>query len=421
MLSIRNVTIKNKLILIIMSTCVAVLFLASLIELIYERKETRKDTVISTSCYAGMIGDNCRAALAFEDSQDAEETLKSLHVEPSIKYACVYTSDNKLLAKYHSDGSEGMCDPPEVPKEGHYFEKGYFKLTKYIKENDEIVGIVYIQYDMSKVNREFFFRAGTVGLIILACSLIAYLVSFRLQNVISGPILSLSKIARSVSDRKDYSIRASKQSNDELGLLIDSFNEMLEQIQQRDVALTEAKNKLETRVEERTAELTLAVEDLRKEISEHKRTQIDLEEAQERLIETAHKAGMAEVAADVLHNVGNVLNSINVTTTLITKQVSNSEIKNLEKLAVIINNNIQEIGKFLTEDPKGKHIPVYLTEVSKCLINEQADIMEKLRLLSKNVEHIKEIVSTQQAYAKISAVEVQAGGIHRHAGHGSPG
>jgi len=384
-----------------------VLFIASIIELIYERKEARRDTVISTSCYADMIGDNCKAALAFEDKIDAEETLDSFHAEPSIKYACIYTKENRLLAEYHAPGSSGICKPPSNLEEKHFFENGYFKLIRHVKDHDGVVGTVYIQYDMSEVNKEFIIRAGIVSMIGFMCSLIAYMVSFRLQKLISGPILSLTSVAKSVSEKKDYSIRVQRHNNDEIGLLIDSFNEMLEQIQNREIALTEAKYKLETRVKERTAELTLANEDLKKEISEHKRTQTDLEEAQERLIETAHKAGMAEVAADVLHNVGNVLNSINVSTTLITKKVVNSEISNLGKLAELINAHLDDLGTYLNEDPKGKHIPVYLTEVSKCLIDEQSDIIEKLRILAKNVEHIKEIVSTQQSYAKISAVEVQ--------------
>lgn len=390
-----------------MSTCLAVLLLASIIELIYERSESRKEMITSTLCYADMIGDNCKAALAFGDTQDAEETLKSLRVESSIKFACLYTKDGKLLAKYQASGSDCVYESPKRPEEGYYFENGFFKLSKHIKENNEVIGTVYIQLDLYKVNNEFFLRACVVIMIMLMCSLIAYLVSFRLQKVISGPILSLTEVARAVSEKKDYSIRAENQNCDEIGLLICSFNEMLEQIQQREAALTEAKNKLETRVNERTAELTRSNEELKKEINEHKRTQTDLEEAQERLIETAHKAGMAEVAADVLHNVGNVLNSINVTTTLITKQVVNSEVSNLGKLAELINNHMGDIGKYITEDPKGKHVPVYLTEVSKCLIKEQADITDKLRILAKNVEHIKEIVSTQQSYAKISAIEVQ--------------
>ena len=134
----------------------------------------------------------------------------------------------------------------------------------------------------------------------------------------------------------------------------------------------------------------------------------ELQKVHEELVLASHRAGMAEVAADVLHNVGNVLNSINVSTTLVTEKVANSELANLEKLASLINDHIEDLGTFLTEHPQGKHIPVYLTEVSKCLTDEQADIVSKLRVLADNVEHIKEIISTQQSYARISGVEIRA-------------
>jgi PAS domain S-box-containing protein len=143
------------------------------------------------------------------------------------------------------------------------------------------------------------------------------------------------------------------------------------------------------------------------DITDLKHAQEELQKTQERLLEASRMAGMAEVAADVLHNVGNVLNSINVSTTLITGKVTNSEVANLEKVARIINEHIDEIGTFLTEDPQGKHIPVYLTEVSKCLQAEQTDIISKLQVLTGNVQHIKDIISMQQAYAKVSGVEVQ--------------
>jgi PAS domain S-box-containing protein len=143
------------------------------------------------------------------------------------------------------------------------------------------------------------------------------------------------------------------------------------------------------------------------DITDLKQAEAELKATQEKLIETARRAGMAEVAADVLHNVGNILNSINVSTTVIKEKVTNSELANLEKVASIINEHIDDLGMFLTEDPQGKHIPVYLTEVSKCLTDEQADIISKLKGLADNVQHIKDIVSMQQSYAKVSGAEVQ--------------
>jgi PAS domain S-box-containing protein len=142
-------------------------------------------------------------------------------------------------------------------------------------------------------------------------------------------------------------------------------------------------------------------------ITQRKESQAQLKATQEKLIETAHRAGMAEVATDVLHNVGNVLNSVNISTTLITEKITYSELENLRKVVNLINDNSDNLGTFLTEDAKGKHIPAYLTEISKYLQDEQADIINRLRVLADNVEHIREIVSTQQSYAKAVGVEVQ--------------
>ncbi|MFH1882496.1 MAG: ATP-binding protein, partial [Planctomycetota bacterium] len=144
-----------------------------------------------------------------------------------------------------------------------------------------------------------------------------------------------------------------------------------------------------------------------KDISKRKQAEAKLKAVQEKLIDTAHRAGMSEVAVDVLHNVGNVLNSINVSTTVIREKVTSSEVANLEKVASMINEHTDDLGTFLTEHPQGKHIPVYLTEVSKCLQNEQTYIIDKLKVLTENVQHIKDIVSTQQSYAKVLGVEVQ--------------
>ena len=108
----------------------------------------------------------------------------------------------------------------------------------------------------------------------------------------------------------------------------------------------------------------------------------------------------------MLHNVGNVLNSINVTATLICEKVSNSEVPNLKKVVDIIKENSDDLGTFLTQDQRGRHIPAFLAEVSKALVEEQTDIIDKLRSLTENVEHIKETVKTQQSYARVSGVEI---------------
>jgi len=115
---------------------------------------------------------------------------------------------------------------------------------------------------------------------------------------------------------------------------------------------------------------------------------------------------MAEVATDVLHNVGNILNSINVTSTLIREKVSNLRVAKLKKVSDMLKEHTDDLGTYLTEDSKGKHVPVYLTEIAAFLNDEQVDIIDKLESLTENVNHIKEIISVQQSYAKVSGLEM---------------
>ncbi len=123
-----------------------------------------------------------------------------------------------------------------------------------------------------------------------------------------------------------------------------------------------------------------------------------LEVTYKKLMETAHRAGMAEVAANVLHNVGNALNSISVSAGIITEKITNSEIANLTRLAELLSKHSADLAEFLTNDPQGKHIPTYLAEVSGYLSAQQTETIEKLHSLMKNVEQVKDIIKTQQTY-----------------------
>ncbi|MBN2314717.1 MAG: GHKL domain-containing protein, partial [Sedimentisphaerales bacterium] len=132
----------------------------------------------------------------------------------------------------------------------------------------------------------------------------------------------------------------------------------------------------------------------------------ELERAHQRLIKTSHQAGMAEVATDVLHNVGNVLNSINVSANYIQDIIMDSKAKNLKKVVDMISDHTEDLGAFLTQDERGKHIPVYLAEAAKLLVHEHSGISEKVRSLVKNVGHIKQIIKAQQGYARAGGLEV---------------
>jgi PAS domain S-box-containing protein len=519
--TLRDMTIRWKLILIIMSTCAFALALSGTAFIVSERTILRHFMVHNLLTQAEIVADNCKAALVFKEAKDAQEVLNALRVESSIVSASIYTKSGEPFAEYYRDGTDKNLHPSGPEEYGHFFKDGLLVAHKTIVLDGETIGTICLRSNLAPMRAMLKLHTYITIAVILFASLTALLLSSVLQGVISKPILGLTDTARAVSEKGDYSTRAPKQTHDEIGVLIEAFNKMLEQMQKRDMQLVERADELTTTNEQLATEIAerkQAEETLREsenkyrtlienlpqkvfskdrhsvylscnesyaldlgikaeaikgrtdyeffprklaekyrcddkrimetggtetieekylqngremiiqtvktpikgeqghisgvlgifwDITDLKHAQEELRKTNERLLEASRKAGMAEVAADVLHNVGNVLNSINVSTTLITGKVTNSEVANLEKVARLINEHIGEIGTFLTEHPRGKHIPVYLTEVSKCLLAEQTDIISKLQVLTDNVQHIKDIISMQQAYARISGVEVQ--------------
>ncbi len=169
--------------------------------------------------------------------------------------------------------------------------------------------------------------------------------------------------------------------------------------------------KLETLVEERTHELRSAKDAAETAVIAKNefidalgRAELEREDLHRQLLDTSRQAGMAEVATGVLHNVGNVLNSVNVSATLVAEQVHRSTSAKLGKVVELLNQHEADLGAFLTDDPKGRVIPAYLAALAGQLAGEQTNAVTEVESLRKNIEHIKEIVAMQQNYAKLSGV-----------------
>jgi len=113
---------------------------------------------------------------------------------------------------------------------------------------------------------------------------------------------------------------------------------------------------------------------------------------------------MAEVATGVLHNVGNVLNSVNVSTMLIVDRLTRSRITHLANVSVALRENAGDLGRYMTEDPKGQRLPAFIHSLAERLSVEQAELLREVEGLTKNIAHIKEIVAVQQSYAKVSGI-----------------
>ena len=208
--------------------------------------------------------------------------MNALRAEPHIVAACVYKKNGKLFAKYVRTPGKAGFNPPESAADSHYFKQDHLWLFQRIRFNGDTEGTILLKSDLRALRSRFLRYAGIVVLVLPGSLFVALLLSGRLQRLISQPILQLVKTAKSIALDRDYSVRAQKQSEDELGLLIDSFNQMLTQIQERDVQLQEAQNRLEHRVLERTAELSRSNSELQEQMEARQQAQEALRKSDER-------------------------------------------------------------------------------------------------------------------------------------------
>jgi len=140
------------------------------------------------------------------------------------------------------------------------------------------------------------------------------------------------------------------------------------------------------------------------DITERKKAELELREMNKQLMEVSRQAGMAEVATNVLHNVGNVLNSVNISCTVISDRVRTSHIATLAKLAELVRENAGDLAGFFTNDPRGRKVPEFLGELAERLSAERSMVLSELQLLNQNIDHIKEVVVVQQDYANVCGV-----------------
>jgi signal transduction histidine kinase len=273
MLLVQNMAIRNKLITIVMLTCLTTLLLVGSAFVYWQWTGLRNNMKEDLLTKAQITADNCKAALTFEDTEDAEKTLKALKADSTILFGCVYKKSGLVFASYARAEADKTRLAIEAKEQGYRFSEGLLTVFQPIVLDNEAIGIVCLRSDLSPMYAALKRNAGNTVAVLLLATLAAYFISSRLQRIISGPILALAQVAQDVSEKRDYSMRAAKQSNDEVGLLIDAFNEMLEQIQQRDSELVKAKGELEVRVQERTSELTGANKQLTAEIGEREKAE----------------------------------------------------------------------------------------------------------------------------------------------------
>ncbi len=401
---VDQMSINRKLTLLVAVSVAVALSLSCIAFVINDIRFMRSSMVRQLSALADVLGSNTTAALTFDDSDSAEQILDSLRLQPTVQSAYIYDIDGALFATYSRAEVAGA--PPTIPLYvGYRFTHGgYLDVSENIVTNGEIIGRIYLRSSLDLIYDELLGYAVIVGFVMVVAFGAAYMLASRLQLAISRPILALADAAQRISAEQDYSIRVQKTSGDELGTLYDEFNYMLEQIETSKEALVDAHNKLEMRVEDRTRQLSEANQELSKEVAERRRAEKELELVHQELVASARRAGMAEIATGVLHNVGNVLNSVNVSAAMLASRLKASKRAHLGRVVAMLEQHHEDLGEFLTTDEKGRQIPDFLKALAEHLQTEEEAMVEETRSLTTDVEHIKTIIATQQSYAGNSSM-----------------
>ncbi|MEN8215596.1 MAG: ATP-binding protein [Pseudomonadota bacterium] len=302
----RDIAIKNKLKIVIIFTSGIILLLASVAFVINDTISYRRSMITDMFTLADLVGINSTAGLIFNNSHTTQQNIVALKANPHIILTHIFSKDGNIFVSYFREGVNNNNWPYLLPasstlsdyyslhletlakppfENGYWFYDDHVEIFKHIIYKGRMVGTVYIQSDLSELKARFFRASYIVITVLLVSLLLAFLLASLLQKVITQPIYSLVNTMREVSEHKDYSIRGQKESNDELGDLIEGFNNMLMQIEIRDKELNH------------TNEILYATLD-------------KLEKAQDELILSEKMAALGQLVAGIAHEINTPLGAI---------------------------------------------------------------------------------------------------------------
>ena len=233
-------SIRQKLAALLMITSSAVLVLASIAYVTWDYVRFRRDMATGLNAQAELVLDNAAAALTFDDVATARESLEMLSINPQVRLACLYRSDRSLFTEVRFDDSsqEGPC--PSVVSPASQFTRDRLFVTAQLTRGRDTGGLIFLASDLRPLAVRLQTQGAAVTVIVLVGLLLSFLLSSLLQRIVARPIASLAGTAQAIADRGDYSLRATAASRDEIGVLVNTFNRMLDEIEASERARADA-------------------------------------------------------------------------------------------------------------------------------------------------------------------------------------
>ncbi len=294
-LSIKNRSIKTKLILVLGFTALLAIFMVSTTLIVNERYNTRKNLVQELKSIANLVALNTGAAIMFHDKQAAEENLNSLAAKPEIIVAVLYDENGNIYSQYRRktiDAGKIVAELRSViktPKETmdqlkthgvlSYMLNGHFHIIVPVILKGSFLGGIHLVDNMQHVKEQLHSYYIVVGGIILLTLIVVLLLASKMQSLFTGPLFSVIDSMNQVSEQQNYQIRVKNRSDDEFGILVHHFNKMIEEIQKRDINLKEYSAGLEKMVAIRTKDLSKAKKDLETMVANLKKAKEEAEDA----------------------------------------------------------------------------------------------------------------------------------------------
>ena len=259
---LKDTPIRHKLMRAILLTSSAVLLITCSFYFAYEFFTFRNTSIRQLSILGEIIATNSTAAMAFDSREDANEILTALKAEPHIVAAILYDKEGNPFSNYPLSAKTTTVLPKSDFEERYSFEDSYLVGFQPVIQGNNRLGTLYLKSDMGAMYERIRLYGVMAVIVTIISFLVAYFLSKSLQRSISKPILALAEISQAIAKRNDYSVRATKLGEDEIGLLTDAFNQMLEQIHTQNQEIQLFNKNLELKIKERTYELEIANKEL---------------------------------------------------------------------------------------------------------------------------------------------------------------